>query len=120
MSQEINDPAEQEQTLNQDVGEEADVRTARQKAALVKDYRAECWRRVLGTREGRAVIWEILGKTGIYEQSHLSTSLVMAAQAGKRDLGISLTSDIFTIEPEAYTLMQREASEPLKRSRKLK
>lgn len=107
-----------DEPLNKDVGEEADVLSAREKTKLVNEYRTECWRRVLGTREGRAVLWEILGKTGIYEQSHLSTSLVMAAQAGKRDLGISLTADIFTIEPEAYTLMQREAIEPLKRSRK--
>jgi hypothetical protein len=107
-----------DEPLNKDVGDETDVVTAKEKTKLVNEFRTEAWRRVLGTREGRSVIWEILGKTGMYEQSHLSTSLVMAAQAGRRDLGIGLIADIFTIEPEAYTLMQREASEPLRKSRK--
>lgn len=66
---------------------------------------------VLDTRDGRAVIWQILSDTGIYRSSFDRDAAVMAFNEGQRNVGLRLLDRVMAVDIDAFKLMQDEAHE---------
>lgn len=66
---------------------------------------------VLGTREGRAFIWDLLVRSGVFALSFSGEQpLTMAFNEGRRQYGNRLLAEINQAAPEAYLLMLKEAN----------
>lgn len=66
------------------------------------------FRIVLGTPAGRALIWEILARVGVY-RSIWSPNVQIHYNAGRQDVGHELMADAIRIAPDLYELMEHEA-----------
>lgn len=97
-------------TVPSDAGDQSSVDRARFKKNLEEDARTEHYKEVLGTYEGRAVIWDILSQCGIYDAGLLPPS-DSAYRDGKRYIGVTLIEEIEYISPNSYSLMRQEATE---------
>lgn len=65
--------------------------------------------KVLGTPEGRHVLYNIVGKGGIY--GHIALDPVAAQrELGRRDMALELLQEVLTVYPDGYILMQQEAA----------
>lgn len=80
-------------------------------AKLYRDQDREDMRAMLSTRGGRAVLWAILSKCGVYRQSFMGEfPMETAFECGKREIGLwLLTENILTVNEQAYILMRQEA-----------
>lgn len=68
-------------------------------------------RRVLSTRDGRAVIRWLIVETGLERGSFNTNALTMAFSEGRRSVGVALFDRIKRVDPESLKLMQDEADE---------
>jgi hypothetical protein len=101
--------ATSQETPRADVGDEVSVKHKRSRAQLVLERRDEELRAVLSQPVGRAVLWAVLEQCGIYRSSFSPEALNMAFQEGGRNVGLELITRIQSVDPNAYTLMTREA-----------
>jgi len=69
---------------------------------------------VLGTREGRNVLWHYLGACKVFE-SVWHPSALIHAQAGRQDVGHEIMKDINDTDQDAFFLMMREARDAARR-----
>ena len=74
---------------------------------------------VMNTQAGRAVIWRILGKAGVYRQSYDGSKNGTLFREGQRSIGLFLLDQILTKHANLYTLMQTEAIAREERSKEL-
>ena len=63
---------------------------------------------VLGTREGRNVLWHYLGECKVFE-SIWHPSALIHAQAGRQDVGHMILKDINDTDQDSFFLMMKEA-----------
>lgn len=82
----------------------ADKRTKRRQVARLDFYRA-----VMLTQPGRAVMWDLLARAGIYETSYDNLAMAMARNEGRRMLGLELLADLVELDKDLYLLMETEA-----------
>ena len=92
-----------------DAGDEQQVRQRKSKAKLIREREINNLRQVLSTREGRNVIWNILAYGNIYSENPGGPDFSIGKFEGKRALAIWLIQEIFTADPNAYTIMRDEA-----------
>ncbi|KKK52794.1 hypothetical protein LCGC14_3101320, partial [marine sediment metagenome] len=90
-----------------DAGQVEDRKRASQAA---EERRAKEVREVLSTRGGRAFVWRILGKCGVYHSAP-EGSEAMSRFEGRRDVGIQVLKECLTSDPKVYILMQQEAAD---------
>ena len=83
-----------------------------QRLAAEALYEAEDLKAVLATAAGRAVLWRILSDCRIYSDGfNGGDRALMAFDAGRRNLGLSLLEKVLTLNSEAYILMRDEAQQ---------
>lgn len=68
-------------------------------------------KRVIATRDGRAVLRWILADTGLERSSFNSNALMMAYQEGRRSVGVTLCERLKRLNSDSYRLMQEESDE---------
>ena len=68
-------------------------------------------RRVLDTREGRAVVRWLISESGFERSSFNTNALQMAYLEGRRSIGLMLSSRAKRVSIDAFKLMQEEADE---------
>lgn len=68
---------------------------------------------VMSTRAGRAVLWAVLARSGLFRISHTpgGTHADCAFHEGKRNVGLPLFNDLMRVCPDSYALAAREAQE---------
>ena len=93
-----------------DVGDEKQVRQRRTKAQIAREREIYELQDILGTVGGRAFIWRLLEQCGMYRapETHPQGAFV---DIGQQNIGRWCTNEVFTSNPDAYTLMWREAQE---------
>jgi hypothetical protein len=91
-----------------DVGDEKQVKTRKTAMQLRRENEVENLRAILKTAGGRAFIWLLLEQCGIY-QSAAGDPYEVARGEGKRDIGLWAMNEVFTSDPQAYTIMRNEA-----------
>lgn len=74
---------------------------------------------VIGDRDGRAFLWQLLAQCELYQDGFSSTPGVTERNTGKRAVGLWVLTQIHDVDPDAYVLMLKEnrsvagqASEP--------
>ena len=63
---------------------------------------------LMGAKQGRRIVWELLEATGVYRSSFSSDTHVMSFQEGKRNLGLELMAKLHRYCPDEYMLMTKE------------
>jgi len=63
----------------------------------------------LKTENGRAMLWEILSMTGLFQNSHTGNALNSAFNAGRQSIGQDLMGLIEDTNPHAYITMMKES-----------
>jgi hypothetical protein len=93
-----------------DVGDEKQVQGHETRTQLAREREIYELRELLGTYGGRAFVWRMLVECKMYRAPaiHPQEGFV---DIGQQNVGRWLTNEVFTSDPEAYTLMWREAQE---------
>ena len=95
-----------------DAGAEQDVKKAKKTAKRQAERAKSALAQFLSTEDGREWFWELLTICKTNDADHPSNELGhVMRQAGRRDVGLEMIEQLFTADPEAYTLMRREADE---------
>ncbi len=67
-------------------------------------------RAVLSSASGRRFVWRLLERSGVFRSSFNAVSdSYTAFNEGRRNLGLRVLNDILEADPDAFTLMQKEA-----------
>lgn len=64
---------------------------------------------VLSAREGRRLVWRLLGHCRVYGSVMHQDPYIHAYNSGQQDVGHFLMSEIIEANPEAYLVMTKEA-----------
>lgn len=64
---------------------------------------------VMATFEGRATMWDLLERAGVYRSVFALEPTLMAFNAGRQDFGHELQALLLQASPEGYDLMTTEA-----------
>lgn len=84
---------------------ELDKRLELEQANLLAELR-----QLMHREWGRALVWSLLEKTGVFQISFDTDPLVMAFREGRRSIGNELFADLFEAAPDLYELMRTEAA----------
>ena len=93
----------------EDVGDEEQVKDRKISAKLAREEDVECLRAMTETYEGRSVLWRILGQCLLFQPSYTGEANGTFVNEGKRNIGLWLVDEVFTSNPNAYTMMTDEA-----------
>lgn len=103
----------EEEPLEPELGPAADpaqVKYSAWKERDTKKRQAEDMRSVLGTIQGRRLIWRYLKECRIFEVSFTGNSTTFFNE-GMRNIGLKILSDINEADPGAYNKMLSESKE---------
>ena len=90
------------------MADEEQVKSGAAAAKTEAERDAEAWRAVLGTVDGRRVLWKVLAHCGVHATPYALEPVAMAFKVGKQDVGHFLTLSIETADSEALFQMMRE------------
>ncbi len=90
-------------------GDEQQVRKAARSEKWLRERRSNDWRAIVGSPEGRRVLWYLLEQCKVFE-SIMETSARIYYNSGRQDFGHYLIGEITTADPQAWLLMQQEAA----------
>lgn len=82
-----------------------DARKGRQRAM---EQEAADFQWLMGTPQGRRVVWRGLDTAGVFRSSFSTDPLVMAFNEGRRNAGLRTLEQIHALCPQAYTVMMKE------------
>lgn len=88
--------------------DEDQVKEAEVKVKHGRDLELNDIRFVLGTVQGRRMLWRYLAACGVYKSSFTGNSQTFFLE-GQRNIGLLLLADIQDASPEGYLLMMQEA-----------
>lgn len=83
-------------------------RAARKQERLEQERKARL-HAVMSTVDGRAVMWDLLGKAGVYRSVFNPSGSQMYYLAGRQDFGHELLDELVTLSEDLYILMETEA-----------
>lgn len=93
-----------------DLSNPAEVDMAGEAAALRMREEKVFLKELLDTYSGRAFMWMLLQQAGTDDDiSYGEAPMATARQLGKRSIGLWAQNLVFTISPEVYIIMRREA-----------
>lgn len=79
--------------------------------ALALERSERAWRVVLGSPDGRLLLWELLILTGYHGPLNLRGEDAMFA-LGKRAVGWAIREAVLSVDPEAWRLIEQEGDPP--------
>lgn len=94
-----------------DTGDEKQVTTRKNKNKSKRDREENELRDILKTYGGRAYIWRILSRCGVFRLSFTGDPNSTFFKEGQRDIGLHLLSEVMEIDSSAFQKMQQEAVE---------
>jgi hypothetical protein len=94
-----------------DLSDPKDVRERTRTAKRSQERRYEMVRAVMGLRQGRDWVWEVLGWCHPFQNPFSTNALAMAFQTGEMNIGQRLMADLQAACPELYLQMAGEAKE---------
>ena len=86
---------------------QVDAARARERAR--QDRTQNAYRAVLATVEGRAVLWDIISRAGVFETPWNHHSMEIFRNIGRHDYGRELMADIIELDEGLYIQMEVEA-----------
>ena len=94
-----------------DVGSETQVQTRKNKTKNKRDREEIELRTILDTYGGRAYIWRMLSRCGVFQLSYTGDPQSTFFREGQRDIGLYILKEIMTLDPTSFQKMQQEAVE---------
>jgi hypothetical protein len=94
--------------LVRNAGSERQVRRAMRKEREIESRLKESLRRVLGTEEGRAFVYELLREARVYGSVWHDHGSRMAYNVGQQDFGHQILAHALDVDEGLVTLMERE------------
>jgi hypothetical protein len=86
--------------------------------ARAKD-RDNAFAALLGTREGRAWVWDFLANCGVFSTTHVPGQPDASAfREGARSVGLQVTADVMRLAPRSWEQMAREAEDAARAPKK--
>jgi hypothetical protein len=86
------------------------VKNAKVNEKLRRDQELNDVRSVLGTIQGRRLLWKYLELCGVYKTSFTGSSETFFLE-GQRNVGLKILGDIMDADPMAYVNMMKENKE---------
>lgn len=86
----------------------AQVRRAERAQQRIEDRLRAALRVVMGSPEGRAVCWAILGAAGTFRSVYDADPVTMGYRAGRQDMGHELMADLLVVDEALYQEMERD------------
>jgi hypothetical protein len=65
---------------------------------------------LMSHKPGRAIVWRLLGRAGVYRTSFSPNGSQTAFNEGRRDLGLFVLGEVMEACPERFGEMQKEHS----------
>lgn len=96
------------------IGQERTAARNATEERLAKEKEQNDLRYVMGSKQGRRLVYRLLSGAGLYRLSFAADPLVTAFNEGARNVGLGWMSEIMEACPERYTEMldeQKEAKE---------
>lgn len=100
--------ANSKDTAPYDAGDEAVVSKRKTKAQLLAEVEVEDLKRLLESKEGRRVLWRILGYCGVYDNAFTGNSSTFFNN-GRQDVGKWLIKELLRVNNKAYVNLQLSA-----------
>ena len=94
-----------------DAGDEVSVKAKSQKVKNLQERIDAVVTNLMAHRDGRALVWSLLSKTGVGATSFNQSNALMAFNEGKRAIGLDLWDHVMRVAPDQFPLMAREARE---------
>ena len=82
-----------------------------QRSKLAKDTEESDLKWLMGSKRGRRIVWRQLEQAGVFRLSFNTNAMQMAFNEGNRNNGNRLLAQINEVNPDAFTLMLKEAKE---------
>ncbi len=82
----------------------------------LRAQRLDDMRWVMGTEQGRRVIWEIMDKCGLMSRNSALDPVVMNRNEGKRDLGVDLHEWVMEAAPASFLKMLQTRAQEMENS----
>lgn len=95
----------------EDVGSKATVKKRKKEHSATRAQEIEDMRALLATYGGRHTIFRFLSRLGLYQSIFIENQLHLAAAAALGNHAKWLLAEVFTANPNAYTIMQNEAED---------
>lgn len=95
--------------MSNNAGSRAQVEKKTKRASLKEQHERENLRKTVETYEGRAVVWRILERCGIYSASFMGDGYTEFRE-GKRSIGLWILTELHAYDPNVYLKMQAEAA----------
>lgn len=89
--------------------QEADTDAQQHRHNLKQQQEIEDFKWLLAHRQGRRIVWKLMGDAGVFRSTFNHSGSVMAFSEGQRSQGLKLLTAVMEHAPEAFTLMQKEA-----------
>lgn len=105
--------AKEHDPLDSGAQEAAEAKQA-EATRLQRDREVDDFKWLMGHRQGRRVMWRLLGITGVFRNPHVPGTDDVLFRCGMQNIGQQLLGEIHTICPEHYTTMMKEHTEWLK------
>lgn len=91
-----------------DTGDEKQVKTRKATHTLAREKEVAEFHELLQTYGGRSFLWRLISECGLHHSA--PHDMVEAYRLdGRKDIGIWVENEIFTVDPTAYTIMRNEA-----------
>lgn len=94
-----------------DISEEQLQKDAEVKQKLLAERQRDDLIHVMGSAQGRRVIWNLLDKAGVFSVSFTGDNNATNFNEGRRSEGLRLFSDVMQHCPDLYMTMAKEARE---------
>lgn len=91
-----------------DAGDPVQYKKRKTKTQLKREQELEELKLVMSSPQGRAFLWRLLAKTGLYEEVFTGNSTTFY-KCGKQAIGLWLLGEITSSDKLAYIKMQQEA-----------
>lgn len=95
--------------MNKDTGDEKQVSKAKSQVKFDRETQLNAMRLFLSTHDGRAYLWELIGKCSVFGAVKAFHDNDTNFNLGKREMGLLIIAEINEADPEAFGLMQTEA-----------
>lgn len=90
-------------------GQEQDQEKELRKAQLRSEQEAEDFKWLMGSKQGRRIVWRLLEVAGVFRTSFNPNALQMAMSEGKRSYGLIWLDEVMQQTPDRFVLMINES-----------
>lgn len=98
------------QSFVKNAADESQVKESQKKQNLNSENEDANLKFILGTDQGRAFLWKLLGDCGVFKSSFTGSSETFFLE-GRRDIGLKLLASITRVDPDSYLKMIKQKGE---------